>query len=106
MTGCACDRALDTEQHARDIPRRNTTQLRVVSRQPDSEARAHANSLIRRRGRRPVGGPFALGLARRADVQVEHLAVGVVVGLVEDERPDADAYGFHRLVPPCRPARR
>jgi len=26
MTGCACDRALDTEQHARDIPRHNTTQ--------------------------------------------------------------------------------
>jgi len=25
MTGCAGDRALDTEQHARDIPRRHTT---------------------------------------------------------------------------------
>ena len=52
MTGCACDRALDTEQHARDIARRNTTQLRVVSRQPDSENRAHTNRLIRRHGRR------------------------------------------------------
>jgi hypothetical protein len=30
MTGCACDRALDTEQHARDISRRDATQLRVV----------------------------------------------------------------------------
>jgi len=61
MTGCTCDRALNTEQHARDIPRRNTTQLRVVSRQPDPQNRAHTNSLIRRRGRSAFGGFLALG---------------------------------------------
>ena len=47
MTRCACHRALDAQQHARDIPRRNATELRVISGQPDSENGAHWNSLIR-----------------------------------------------------------
>jgi hypothetical protein len=39
------------------------------------------------------------GVPCRADVQVEHVPFGVVVGVVEDQRPDVNVHGFHRLDP-------
>jgi len=43
------------------------------------------------------GRLLALGLNRVADVQVEHVAFGVVVGAVEDQPTDMDIHGFHRF---------
>ena len=40
-------------------------------------------------------GFLALGLARRPDMQIEHIALGVVVGVVDDLRADMDAHLSH-----------
>ncbi len=44
-----------------------------------------------------LGRLFAFAGLRLADLQVEDVAVGVVVGVVEAQRADADVHGFHRL---------
>src|SRR5690349_15519036 len=38
---------------------------------------------------------LALGLLRLADMQIEHVVLGVVVGVVEGDRADSNVYSLH-----------
>ncbi len=40
---------------------------------------------------------LALGWLGRADMQVEHVTIRVVVGVIEAQRPDRDVYALHDL---------
>ena len=42
-----------------------------------------------------LGRLLALGLLRLADVEVEHVGFGVVVGMVEDDRSDGGVHALH-----------
>jgi len=43
----------------------------------------------------PLRGLLALSLLRIASVQVEHVVLSVVVGMVEGDRSDSDVYSLH-----------
>jgi hypothetical protein len=44
-----------------------------------------------------LGRLLALPSLRQTDMEVEHVALGVVVGVIEHERSDADGHGLHSL---------